>query len=972
MKFLPSILLTIVVTQLFANSITYTKTIEINNPKLGDRKRVAPQILAYPEMQYKYGLFQNFLDGYIDKPLFYNRAYRPKGKTFRFSTPDSFFKDCEIIRSYGFNGAGSLASGFLDRYKMVLDFLAKNPSRAPKNYMEFPQLYFGEAASRKLNGSAADKSIQLALKSPFTPKINGRIPISTYGADAIPREKMLSFIKQLKEKYGDTLAICGNIRIDWKDNIYLHQHGKWNKELIEKYRKRIQDRLKDFDGIQTEISFERHGAEFQTSPDFTAFDKYIKPMILEELKKKENSSKLVCASVLQGYANHLSCEVRGEYGTYRLRQMLDRVMQLNCDFWFAFEWNEFNENSSWQPTVTNTLALQRLTKFYVDKMNQRIPRGNANDNFDIPQVILSTRQTLKIGEVLRIELINIPDSIKGTFNVNLELLDQNDKVIKSFPKENFDREKLQALTYTIDSLQLGIYPILKPRLTISTSQGKTYIYSDSLQHIRLHPTYCRNYKEVRQSIRDIAQVNVKFAVNKKDNQYHISGSVNSKDTLAAVEVLENGKEVYAIDKANEFDLDNNIVIMGAFTTTKVGTRKVEIIAENVSKFTFKEWGFPSTSIGSDWRQVGNKVTGNFVIWSGCVRLIMTIPKKDITKGKIKIKTEGEEFSLDVANLVKNRFAAYVFPKCRIDIEHYNYLADYPIQLGDKNATFNTKLKANNQYPIYQLRIVTTNGKIYYSSPVIPNPIPETKEKMTIFSELKAKSIETNVLTALVPRIKYNFSPKHGAGISNNYSLLFDGTLGGGYTYGNAYSSGGAGARNNIPSGRHQATWQKENSNYILNFDGKSYLHLPSNSFSRGAFTLEFEVKPQPENDTAMYMLCRHYAGPVGSMTLYSRYDKLAFVYFGRRDFKAHTYDTNLDLKINEWNKVIVEYDLNKVKFTVNGKSEIFNMPNNPARSCKPFVFGGHTRPGLGLPNKVEYFKGQLRSLTIEHNTLKIK
>ena len=30
-----------------------------------------------------------------------------------------------------------------------------------------------------------------------------------------------------------------------------------------------------------------------------------------------------------------------------------------------------------------------------------------------------------------------------------------------------------------------------------------------------------------------------------------------------------------------------------------------------------------------------------------------ITKKDITKGKIKIKTEGEEFSLDVANLVKN-------------------------------------------------------------------------------------------------------------------------------------------------------------------------------------------------------------------------------------------------------------------------------------------------------------------------------
>ena len=968
MKLLSTFLALTIICELLANSIPYTKKIEISNPKLGNRKRVAPKILAYPEMQYKYGLFQNFLDGYIDKPLFFNRAFRPKGKSFKFSTPDSYFKDLEIIRSYGFNGAGSLASGFFDRYKMVLNFLDKSPQRAPKNYMEFPQLYFGEAASRKLNGSAAEKSIQLALKSPFTPQINGRIPISTYGADAIPRDKMISFMKQLKEKYGDKLAICGNVRIDWRDNIYLHQHGKWSKELIEKYRKRIQDRLKVFDGIQTEISFERHGAEFQTTPDFTAFDKYIKPMILEELQKKENSSKLLCASVLQGYANHLSCEVRGEYGTYRLRQMLERVMALNCDFWFAFEWNEFNENSSWQPTVTNTLALQRLTKYYIDLMNDKTPMGNKSDDKKVPQMVLSYRQTLKIGEALRLELLNIPDSTPGEYQATLTLLDYNNKVIKAFPKEKFDRKTLQAITYTIDSSLLGKYPIIKTQLKLETKEGNTYTYSDSLQHIRLHPTYCRNYKEVRQSIRDIAQLKANFAVKKDKDNYALTCSITSQDTLASVEVLDNGKEVYAVDKANEFDLDNNIVIMGAFTTTKVGTRKVEISAENVSKFTFKEWGFPSTSIGSDWQQTGHKVTGNFVIWSGCVRLIMTVPKKDIAKGILTVKTEGEEFKLKIADLIKNRFASYVFPKCRIDIENLLALADYPIQINEKSVSFNTTLKSYHTYPVYQLRIVTTNGKIYYSSPIVPNKIPSTLEKMVVFSELKAKSIATSVCSALVPKINYIFSPKHGAGISNNYSYIFDGTLGGGYTYGNGYSSGGAGARNNIPQGRHQATWEKDLDQYILNFDGKSYLHLPSNSFPRGAFTLKFTVKPQPTEDTAMYMLCRHYAGPVGSMTLYSRYDKLSFVYFGRRDFKAHTYDTNLELKSNQWNNVEVSYDFNKVKFTVNGKSETFNMPNNPARSCKPFIFGGHTRPGLGLPEDVKYFKGLLKSLTIEHNS----
>lgn len=32
--------------------------------------------MMYPEVQYKYALFQNFLGTYIDRPLFFNRALR--------------------------------------------------------------------------------------------------------------------------------------------------------------------------------------------------------------------------------------------------------------------------------------------------------------------------------------------------------------------------------------------------------------------------------------------------------------------------------------------------------------------------------------------------------------------------------------------------------------------------------------------------------------------------------------------------------------------------------------------------------------------------------------------------------------------------------------------------------------------------------------------------------------------------------
>ena len=42
------------------------------------RRKTAERMMMFPEIQYKYGLFQNFLN-YIDRPLFYDRFLRYKG-----------------------------------------------------------------------------------------------------------------------------------------------------------------------------------------------------------------------------------------------------------------------------------------------------------------------------------------------------------------------------------------------------------------------------------------------------------------------------------------------------------------------------------------------------------------------------------------------------------------------------------------------------------------------------------------------------------------------------------------------------------------------------------------------------------------------------------------------------------------------------------------------------------------------------
>ena len=133
MKQFPSmccILTALLLCSLSADAVTFTR--EDYTPDLAFEKRgkTAPQTMMYPEVQYKYALFQNFLGTYIDRPLFFNRALRyPAGK-FAYNTQESYFRDIAIMKQYGFDGAGSLALPIFGLYQTVNRFLENDPARA--------------------------------------------------------------------------------------------------------------------------------------------------------------------------------------------------------------------------------------------------------------------------------------------------------------------------------------------------------------------------------------------------------------------------------------------------------------------------------------------------------------------------------------------------------------------------------------------------------------------------------------------------------------------------------------------------------------------------------------------------------------------------------------------------------------------------------------------------------------------------
>ena len=71
-------------------------------PQVGARPKVAPETLLYSEFLIKYGMFQNYLHYWIDRPLFWNRATRPE--KFEYETASSMAITARQLANAGLDG----------------------------------------------------------------------------------------------------------------------------------------------------------------------------------------------------------------------------------------------------------------------------------------------------------------------------------------------------------------------------------------------------------------------------------------------------------------------------------------------------------------------------------------------------------------------------------------------------------------------------------------------------------------------------------------------------------------------------------------------------------------------------------------------------------------------------------------------------------------------------------------------------
>jgi hypothetical protein len=273
-----------------------------------------------------------------------------------------------------------------------------------------------------------------------------------------------------------------------------------------------------------------------------------------------------------------------------------------------------------------------------------------------------------------------------------------------------------------------------------------------------------------------------------------------------------------------------------------------------------------------------------------------------------------------------------------------------------------------------LRVVSQNGKVWYSRGYPLGNAPEKGEKMQKLSALNElrKWQKFTLPSSRVPVIDYEFSSANGETLRTRAGREYYAQMGGHAQLASAQN----GNRNESKPGlssilnanlkkataRPAPEWKSENGRDYLHFDGKSgsFIMLPRTAIPQYAgFHLTMEIRPL-KFTARQTLLCNfntyknghelHLAdGKLGTSPIERRPHDLFSPFWQRREF-----ETDLKLELGKWNTVELIYDGSKITCGVNGKYRSFAYDGVP-RWMSISTFGGWDD---------EMFHGDLRRLTI--------
>jgi len=802
--------------------------------------------------------------------------------------------------------------------------------------------------------------------------------IASYRTDYVKPDALAKFIKILKERCGDTFyfistiaslkgkKLSGFVRFRY---AFDNNNGKLPEDEINAAKEYLRSYLRVSDGILMNGS--NHIDTLDRFFNKKFYDEFVARLFVSVLNEPENRGKILGLSASVGYVNHLSGSTQREDGTRSLRHSLKIVYDAKADFIIMPEWNELNENTNLEPTVNRAFANKRIIRYFAQKTkNNGKLTANAGDDVTVPNLIVSLRAAIKLGDKFFVELLNVPDSIKSkNYWVQCTLKDGQGKTIKQFLRQEFNTAKLQEHRLIIPSEKLTEYRVIRPELTITDANGKKLIYNDGLPFTKIRTTWNDNLTCLKQPLRDLAKVKyfrVKFTPSAKDKLATFKVTAETTDDpIRNLEILEDETVVYGYDQTKQYVTQDNELLLHFYYNSNhqvkpfpielsVTDGKIRYFIDRLRGGSRREskWQVTYPTVKMNWKSNGNRRGGIFIV-TNKDRAVLNI-KTPVSDEKIKL-SELDKFGSFAWNHDKTIFISLEVPKRAVDVM---------APARTEKINFTAIVKQLNRSGAYRVRLITMSGKIYTKGPYLfPAKLAGNKIKINVPSETTGKIVTCKVDKSMVPELKYKINSKYGALLKCDQGSRWTGTLGGGSSYGGAFKS-----NKNYPKSNSYAAPKliKESGINVLKFDGKgNYLHFPTEALpGSGGFTLEFEIKPFSLKNQYLIKSQSNYGGTLDINLIDGKVVSLyrGKLYKGEQPhYKKVKLASPVRLKLNKWNKVKLSYDLKNFYLSVNNSTSVKTSSSRLSWcTLSPFSFGG-----WGGDHKL-YFDGLLKSISIKH------
>lgn len=956
-------------------------------------QRKADRTYVFPMTQFIYPLGSNrYLHRWVDRPLFVDPALA-KGKEAKdLMTLADYERMQEIAKQYGLDGFGL----FPESIHKTMPFYDYTQQSSVKDFLLFP-----EFVNPGYNAAISKSDfVKTALTNSASFRIDGKIVIISYRTRESTFEKWKAALAELRQEFGDQFVFLA--APDFFDNpkaaqadgdvLYRYHHGELTQADIDYAKGVLRKWLSISDGIvyNNPLRLRRRWVNHrQFDADF--YKNYVIRIIKSVLAEPEYKDKHLGLSAMVGFGNSTREGITiSDEGTKALRSSMEAAISAQPEFIELPEWDEQNENDMVRPTVDKGMSTMRVMRYYMAKLKNEKLSPLPGDNISIPNLIVSFRKTLVLGETLKVELLNVPDTDKSTFyQARLTLKDAAlGKTLHTSSWYRFDSKKMEDHTLVLPSEQFAQYRALVPQLEIKSPNGNITL-QNGLPSLEFRTTANWNYNWFKQPIRDLLRpqhVDFNVGNTRIDGTRLVSADIQTQEPLASVEVVaDDGDVVYSYPlptdniHAGWHENADQIILSINWQSFPVINLDGSIKLKNAQG----RWLNLESGVGPRGAILPPFEGQEFpfakaVSSAGPRQVLLAINKKDISKAEIEVNLKDiYQGTIPVSELLQKRIYGIAGRKgFNMVLSRYVSQATMPDNLHLSKVHFaGVPVLPDLKYSILKLRAIGISGRIYRSQPVVLDNNITNQKNITVFSDTQNRAVTISVPADRVPDIRYQFNPDHGSAIVADEARPFWGILGGYFALVTGRGSGNYGddtsivyreknfPKYSIPGPVKDAVetapeWIKTaNDEYALKFNGKStFLTLPQGVIpKRAASTVEMDIKPDNVTGQQVIIGNRNYAFGTYEIYLDNGLLKVNAQMSGYTLYTAKS--TGLVLPANKWSHLTIRFDQENLQLFVDNQPGIKIPMKGPGERVTASIVGG-------IDDK--WFAGEIKNLRIQH------